>query len=317
MIFPADGHPVISCMGIMDPNDMPMGSLVRLDMDTHSFSILVDSLKRPVSVRSDYLDKDGDPAYLVSAFGNFTGNLAIHEQTSKGAFESSVVHNFPGTRKAIIADMNNDGQKDILALVTQGDEQIALFTNRGNLRFSYQVLLKFPPVYGSSDFELADFNQDGHPDILYTNGDNADYSYSLKPYHGIRIFLNNGRNSFSESSFLPMHGASMSKAIDFDQDGDLDIAAISFFPDFGNHPEHGFIYFRNEGGSFQPFAHPDARAARWITMEAADIDTDGDVDLILGALDFPTSVPEDLVRLWGEQKISLLVLRNNLRTIDP
>ena len=51
-------------------------------------------------------------------------------------------------------------------------------------------------MYGSSYLELADMNNDGHLDILYTNGDNADYSYVLKKYHGLRIFINDGKNQF-------------------------------------------------------------------------------------------------------------------------
>lgn len=36
--------------------------------------------------------------------------------------------------------------------------------------------MRFPPVYGSSFIELADFNNDQFPDLLYSNGDNGDYS---------------------------------------------------------------------------------------------------------------------------------------------
>ena len=224
-----------------------------------------------------------------------------------------ILHNFPGTRRTIVTDLNRDGLPDILALITQGDEQIALFTNRGNLRFSYQVLLKFPSVYGSSYLDLCDFNRDGYPDILYTNGDNADYSYTLKPYHGVRVFTNDGRNAFKESHFFPMHGASMAKARDYDDDGDLDVAAISFFPDFEKHPDRGFIYLENRAGKLVPHVVSLAASGRWITMESADIDSDGDEDILLGALDFPTSVPEDLIKRWGKERTTLLLLKNNLR----
>lgn len=57
----------------------------------------------------------------------------------------------------------------------------------------------------------------------------------LKPYHGIRIFQQNSEGNFIQSWFFPIYGASQAAAFDFDQDGDLDIAAISFFADFDNH----------------------------------------------------------------------------------
>jgi hypothetical protein len=62
-----------------------------------------------------------------------------------------------------------------------------LVTNKGHGNFGQEEVLKFPPIYGSSSFALADFNKDGYPDIVYTCGDNADYSQVLKPYHGVYI----------------------------------------------------------------------------------------------------------------------------------
>jgi hypothetical protein len=270
---------------------------------------LVDSLKRPVHLAVADFDQDGDEDIVVSAFGNFTGGLYVMEKGKRG-YTRHTVHSFPGTRKTVIRDVNGDGLPDILALLAQGDEQIALFTNRGSFRFSYSILLKFPPVYGSSFFELADFNGDGHDDILYTNGDNADYSAVLKPYHGIRIFLNDGNNHFKEHWFHHLDGASMAHAADYDKDGDLDIAAISFFPDFKRHPEQGFVYLENTGRGFNPYYTSVAASARWITMETADIDSDGDLDILAAALAFPRGVPDSLYAEWGKKQESMLVLQN-------
>jgi hypothetical protein len=36
-------------------------------------------------------------------------------------------------------------------------------------------------------------------------------------------------------------------ARDYDGDGDLDIAAISFFADYASPQEEGFVYLKNEG----------------------------------------------------------------------
>jgi hypothetical protein len=109
-----------------------------------------------------------------------------------------------------------------------------------------------------------------------------------------------------------MHGASMAKAADFDADGDLDIAAISFFPDFKNDPAGSFIYLENDRRTFTPYFTPLAASARWITMEIADLDADQDPDLLLGALRFPNGVPESIFRQWQQKPVSLLVLKNNL-----
>ena len=144
-------------------------------------------------------------------------------------------------------------------------------------------MLQFPPSYGMSYFELVDFNKDGFPDILLTNGDNWDYSAIAKNYHGVRLYLNDGKDNFKESWFYPLYGAAKALARDFDNDGDLDIAATSFYSDLDN-PQHGFIYLANDGKmNFKAFSTPLAASGKWLTMEAADFDHDGDMDIILGS----------------------------------
>jgi hypothetical protein len=165
-------------------------------------------------------------------------------------------------------------------------------------------------VYGSSYFDITDFNQDGHWDIIYTNGDNADYSQVLKPYHGVRVFLNDGTDHFTESWFHNLYGCSMAVARDFDKDGDVDIAAISFFPDFKKHPERSFVYFENNEGKMEPYTTTLAGAGRWLLMETVDIDGDHYTDIVLAALDFDTGVPREINDKWRKNPVDVLVLKN-------
>jgi len=106
-----------------------------------------------------------------------------------------------------------------------------------------------------------------------------------------------------------MHGASEVKAQDFDGDGDMDLAAISFFPDF-NHQPNGFLYFENNGNGFDVQTTPLSQSGRWLRMEAADIDQDGDQDLLLGALNFQPLVPDSTFSRWKETGSAILILRN-------
>ncbi len=304
--------PSILMMGIMDPNDQAKGEISVLRLNSRSGTRIIDSLKRPVHVERKDLNKDGLEDFVVCAFGNYSGSLLAFKGIANGKYERIFLQNQPGARKVIIRDFDGNGMDDILALMTQGDERIILLLNQGNFNFRISTLLRFPPVYGSSYFDVADFNKDGKFDILYTNGDNADYSMVRKPYHGVRVFLNNGSNDFKESWFFNMHGASQAAAKDFDGDGDLDIAAIAFFPDFEKHPEQGFIYFENKDGNFIPQITKMGSKGRWLTMEATDIDDDGDCDLILAALDFNSGVPVTLVDQWKKDRTSILVLRNKL-----
>lgn len=303
--------PVLSAMGIMDPNDQSRGSLQTLSVRDHSVHSFIDSLKRPVHFERADLNGDQIDDYVICTFGNFTGALVAYEGLPNGKFKKHNLFNLPGSRRVIIKDFTNDGLKDILVLITQGDEQISLLTNAGNFNFRITTLLRFPPIYGSSYFDVADFNKDGKFDILLANGDNADFSITLKPYHGLRLFLNDGKNVFKESTFLPMSGASQAIARDFDKDGDIDIAAVAFFPDFQRTIE-GFIYFENNGNGFTPQITSHATSGRWMLVESIDYDGDGDDDILLGALDFYNEVPPSVLNYWKEKKAALLILTNTL-----
>jgi hypothetical protein len=236
--------------------------------------------------------------------------LTVYEATEEGGYVAHTMSSLPGARRVIIRDFNNDGMDDVLVLFAQGDEQISLFTNAGNFRFRVTTLLRFPPVYGSEDFDIVDFNKDGHWDIVYANGDNADYSKEFKPYHGVRVFLNDGTDHFKESIFQQIYGCLGFVANDFDKDGDADIAAIAFFPNFEKTPERGFVYLENNNGKLEPYTTPIAADARWLLIETADVDSDGYTDILLGALDFDTGVPTDLDHRWHENPIDILVLKN-------
>ena len=241
-------HDLIACnIGVMNPNNGKYGSAMRIITDekghmTADSSMQFSRLGRPVQVSSADFNKDGITDYLVCEFGHLEGALSWMEGKPGNKFERHVLRGLPGAIKAWITDANKDGLPDIWVLFAQGEEGIFLYTNKGDGRFQQEQLLRFPPINGSSYFELADFNKDGHPDILYTCGDNADYSAVLKPYHGVYIYLNDGSNHFKQAFFFPMYGCFKAMARDFDGDGDLDIAAISFFADYAKHPEESFIY---------------------------------------------------------------------------
>ena len=173
-------------------------------------------------------------------------------------------------------------------------------------------MLSFPAVFGSSYFELADFNKDGFADILYTCGDNADYSAILKPYHGVYIFLNDGKNHFKQAYFYPMHGCFKAMARDFNGDGNLDIAAMAFFADYSNHPEESFLYLEAKATTdFTPYSIPGTSSGRWLTMDAGDIDGDGKPDIVLGNFSIAPSFTKGSVN-W-QNGPPFIVLKNNFK----
>jgi hypothetical protein len=213
--------------------------------------------------------------------------------------------------------MTGDRAPDIVALFAQGDERIALFENDGRGRFSKRprILARFPPVYGSMHFSMHDFNGDGSLDIAYVNGDNFDYSRVLKPYHGIRILENDGNNTFQERFFFPMYGAARAEVADFDKDGDLDILTTSNFADAEN-PERGIMFLENAGRyEFRPVAFPIASGNQWNLMAPADLNKDGRLDVMVGAMDLE-SIATLQRRSAGQargEKEAVLLFENSMR----
>lgn len=289
MLFSASRAPIVTVVGEMRAYDVAQGELGSLkppgEYDPAPF---VTGLRRPLHTSAADFNRDGKTDYVVSAFGHNQGGLYVLRQMQDGKFEKIPVREVAGATQSITGDFNKDGRPDIIALFAHAQEGIWLFTNDRKGGFSEKPLLRFPPVQGSSSFQLADFNRDGLPDILYTAGDNSDYSRILKPYHGIYIFLNKGDFQFEKNWFYPVNGATKAMTADFDGDGDLDIASIAFFADLLHNPAEKFLYFRNESSKsgtdlkFQPFSPPVAQYGRWICMDVNDWDGDGDPDIVLG-----------------------------------
>lgn len=302
-------------IGILNPNDLTTGTL-------HPFSFtgksnftqntaLLDSLPRPVQSNALDLDKDGLIDQLICGYGNKKGALFWYQNKGKNVYEKKLIREFPGAIKAYIDDVNKDGLPDIWVLFAQAQEGVFLFTNKGKGAFDEKEILRFSPVHGSSYFEMVDLNKDGFKDILYTSGDNADYStHLLKNFHGVYGYLNDGKNEFKQQFFFPIHGCFKAIARDFDKDGDMDIATIAYFPDTKNQPQEAFVYLENKGNlTFKPFTIKDANAGNWLVMDAADIDSDGDEDIVLGNFDRVKRQS----RNSSVKDTSVLVLVNRLR----
>lgn len=305
----------VTVMGSFSPTDAPTGFVLSLPTQAgEPPRVLLDSLQRPVHTAYADLNADGRPDIITGEFGKWTGGLAWWENLGGNHYEKRWLRPRPGATRVYVRDLNGDQQPDLLALFGQGDEGVFGYYNQGNGAFREEALVRFPPSYGSSSLMLYDTDGDGYEDLVHTAGDNADYPPVTKPYHGIRIFRNDGTYHFREDWFYPLPGAYGAFPADFDQDGDLDIAAISFFPDYAHSAQRGFVYLENQGNfQFKEYTFPEVTDGRWLAMDAGDVDQDGDVDIILGSLSFEVVPPSGLLEQWVERGVPFVLLENTLR----
>lgn len=305
---------LLTCIGNLRAVDAPKGTLwkvmpgAKTEEQVQTIGL---GLPRPVqSIPADF-NKDGRMDYLVCGFGHNYGGLYLLTQKEGGDYDKSIVRDAPGAIHASSGDFNNDGWPDVMVLFAAGDEGIWLFLNDHKGGFQSRNVLRFPPIYGSTGFQVVDWNKDGKPDILYTAGDNADYSMVLKPYHGVYVYLNKGDFNYKEAYFYPVNGCTKAIAADFDGDGDLDIASIAFFADLKHRPAEKFIYFEQTGAlKFHPHSVAAlAKEGRWICMDAGDYDRDGDIDILLGNFSSGFIIQNDFRPDWNIYQ-PLILLEN-------
>ncbi|WP_430966852.1 FG-GAP repeat domain-containing protein [Spongiimicrobium sp. 2-473A-2-J] len=303
-------------IGYLNPSEIPSGKVIRVGTDTTE--TISGVLHRPVHTLVCDLNKNGRNELVVSEFGNYTGQLSLLAQgVQDPSYRKTVLLQQPGAIRVIAKDMDQDGLEDLVVLTSQGDESITILYQQEDLQFKAQKVIRFSPVYGSSWFELVDFDGDGDDDMITVHGDNADKSYVHKPYHGMRIHINTGENVFEERYFYPLNGTTRVVAEDFDQDGDVDFGLLSTFPDYDQKPEYAFVYLENmdaAGFVFKPYTFADVNLGRWLLMDSGDVDQDGDMDIVLSAFSYGfTPVPESLSKIWTEKSLDLMVLENKLK----
>ncbi|MEO8428031.1 MAG: VCBS repeat-containing protein [Verrucomicrobiota bacterium] len=310
----------LTLIGRFLPSDDPKGEVAFLERTEKSFAppkALLTTLPRPTHTEFADFNGDGETDFVVSMFGNMAGKLSWYENLGNEHYQEHVLIPKPGALKTVVQDFNGDGIPDIAVLVAQEQEALFLLINDGRGNFTSHTVFRQPPIYGHTYFETADFDGDGRPDFLVTNGDNGEYPSPPKKYHGIRIYLNKGDDRFELAFFYPLNGAFKAVARDFDQDGDLDIAAISFYPDYQKSPKESFVYLENKGGMrFRASTFRQCISGRWLTMDVDDLDGDGDLDIVLGSyIHGPTEVPDFLMNDWEKIGPSVIILRNKLH--DP
>jgi hypothetical protein len=289
----ADTDVLVADLGQFPPVNTTVGKLWLLRQTAprkFQRELLMDGLGRVSDARAADLDGDGDLDIAVAVFGGGdVGEVFWLEQAPDGVvagrYHRHVLMSMSGAIAVSPADLDADGRPDLVVLLAQEHESIVLFHNQGPGEFVRETLARAPhPMYGSTSLATVDLDRDGDLDVLFTNGDAFDAHTDPKPYHGVQWLENLGGLKFSFHPIGRLYGAATATAGDLDGDGDLDVVAGSWVNHWNDPRRYAVVWYENDGRQNFAARGVATRPAGVATVQLADVNGDGAVDIVAGAI---------------------------------
>lgn len=225
------------------------------------------------------MDGDGDQDLLAAA--RTAGDIAWWENTGACTGDGYICDNWPmhvvdatfaGASDVDAADMDGDGDLDLIGAADSADE-IAWWENKTIHRSA-----SFPNPAGEHlvsgsfdvavDVDAADLDADGDLDLIGASG--------AFPSGRLTWWENSAGTAWSEHLIGAFNGARSARAVDVNRDGDLDVLGIDYYDD-------EIAWWENDGspGDGGWVKHLITDAIIFGTQaEAADMDGDGDMDVV-------------------------------------
>ena len=227
----------------------------------------------PKELTTGFINGDGF-ADIVAAVpsGRAIEGFVVVNSNGSGGFNTPVYYEASQqTFDVAIADLDGDGDGDVIT-VANSSAAVTVHENLGN--GSFRVLPRYEVASLSDAVESADIDNDGDIDIV-VNGE-VDIA-SVDPV--VKILKNNGNGTFAPAiDYTPTRNFADMKLRHINGDGFVDLI---FAPD-GNYPPYHFGTALNLGnGTFAPTVVTEVFSCGEGTIDAADLDGDGDLDIVL------------------------------------
>ncbi len=194
---------------------------------TFSSSITIDNTNEsPLELGVIDMDNDGFKDLIVS-FSGVNDKIGWYKNLGNGVFDSflEMITNVEFPKLFIIDDLNNDDFFDIISIsnkqTSSSQAKLSYFENLNNISFKENVIV--PNIRGVRTVKTVDIDGDGLLDII------------SGWFGGLLIIKNYGNNTYGSPKLISDPSELMNEIqfyheidiVDFDNDSDLDIVAIS------------------------------------------------------------------------------------------
>lgn len=273
----SDGDPDIVIGGL--PVDGP-GDLVLINNGTGVFTLLPDALPFDTSSPFEIVPIDVEPDGDLDVFIVRSGLNRLYLNNGSGSFTAVSVFDFPRddanapfSRDAVAFDIDADGDADLV--IGNENRPDTVFVNMGGGTFVDESATRLPrDEFATSSVTPADLDLDGDLDVIVTTSDPGP----------CRFYLNDGNGFFTvaDSNGLPVVPERVNAAavFDADLDGDEDVLFVVTGPAMTT----GKLFLRSGDQDYvdstpNPLPREEAMGR---DVAVADIDLDGDLDLLVG-----------------------------------
>jgi len=230
-------------------------------------------VSQPKEITTGFLNGDGF-ADIVAAVpsGRAIEGFVVVNSNGSGGFNTPVYYEASQqTFDVAVVDLDKDGHGDVIT-VANSSAAVTVHKNLGN--GSFPVLTRYEVASLSDAVESADIDNDGDIDIV-VNG-----VVDIVSNDGVvKILKNNGNGTFAPAiDYTPTRTFGDMKLRDINGDGFLDLVLA---PNACCSPYHFGTALNLGNGTFAPTVVTEVFSCGDGTIDAADLDGDGDLDIVL------------------------------------